>query len=43
MRLSSTLSGCVLKTSSDGDSAMSLGRLFQSLIVLIEKISLMSR
>ena len=37
MRLSSTLSSCILKTSSDGDSTMSLGRLFQWLIVLTVK------
>ena len=37
MRLSSTLSSCILKTSSDGDSTMSLGRLFQWLIALAVK------
>ena len=34
MRLSSTLSSRILKTSSDGDSTTSLGRLFQWLIAL---------
>jgi len=38
MRLSSTLSNCVLKTSSDEDSTTSLGQLFQGLIVLTVKI-----
>ena len=37
MGLSSTLSNCILKTSSDGDSTASLGRLFQWMIVLTVK------
>lgn len=37
MRLSSSLSNRILKTSSDGDSTMSLGRLLQWLIVLTVK------
>lgn len=37
MRSSSTLSNHILKTSSDGDSTTSLGRLFQSLAVLTLK------
>lgn len=38
MRLSSILSSHVLKTSRDGDSSTLLGRLFQWLSVLTEKI-----
>jgi len=34
MTLSSTLSKCIVITSSDRDSTMSLGRLFQWMIVL---------
>lgn len=37
MRLCRTLSNPILKTSSEGDSTMSLGRLFQSMIILTVK------
>lgn len=37
MRLSSTLSDCILKASSDGDSTTSLGVLFQLMSALNEK------
>lgn len=37
MKLSSTLSSYILKTFSDGDSTMSLGRLFQQMIIFIVK------
>jgi len=41
VRLSSTLSTCILKTFRDGDTSTSLGKLFQSMIALNVKKLLM--